>query len=303
MAVEFNFIGYMQRANEECYGGTSKEYDISNEYVYHYTSKSKAKKIIRSESLFPSTNEYNDCLFGVGVYFTSLTPNNSKRDILFNNYGDETNSNEANANAWIRIRIDNLSDVQQINCGRNVWIYPTNHSLDLSEVSAEVSCVKCDFGSRSFECTQCDGNGIFNEGECQSCDGSGTFQHYKKCETCYGNGYGEFICPECDQGMVDVECDFCDGDGYDWSGFCDPCDGDGKTHQECQNCNGNWNRNDCPSCNGTGNFHWNHTEQCNTCSGRGDVESVLVFVNLQCTACNGSGAMDCPACVGGVIPL
>lgn len=59
-------------------GDGYRKFDESNEYVYHYTSRTKMKQILNSGVLYPSTNEYNDCLFGVGVYFTSLKPSNNK---------------------------------------------------------------------------------------------------------------------------------------------------------------------------------------------------------------------------------
>eukprot|EP01083_Nonionella_stella_P177323 622883_1 len=280
IVISTNTHGCYYTPNEEFYGGISKNYDISSEYVYHYTSKSKAKQIIKSKTLFPSTNTSNDCLFGVGAYFTSLTPKNSKRDILYNNYGDET---EYNSNKIVK-----LMGVRQINCGRNVWIYPTNYPLDLSAVSAEVACVTCDFGSISFACTHCDGNGIFNTYDCAQCDGSGTYQHYKQCITCYGNGICEFICTECTQGTVEVQCD-CDGGYGFWGEFCYECDGEGQIYHQCDNCNGGIVDDDCQSCNATGNFYWNHTEQCNRCNGG--------TVVVQCNVCNG-GELPCHQCDG-----
>ena len=52
--------------------------DVDKDFVYHYTSKSKARKIRRSKLLLPSINQNSDCLYGIGIYFTSLCPNNTK---------------------------------------------------------------------------------------------------------------------------------------------------------------------------------------------------------------------------------
>eukprot|EP01084_Bolivina_argentea_P053426 98073_1 len=262
-----DLLAYLEahkHADEEAfYDDESSEFNsslsVSNEYVYHYTSKNKARKIINSCALLPSRNEYNDCLFGIGIYFTSLNPSNSKRDILFNNYGSETSYNESNANAWIRIKQNNLN-VSEINCNRNVWIYPTSQPLDLSSVDAEVSCLKCNFGNITSSCNQCDGDGcgMFN---CKQCDGSGIYQYYKQCWTCNGNGNGNGVSlnheydHETGINLITVE------------------------------------PSECPSCNGTGNFFWNREEECNNCSGTGGIME-------KCNACNGAGNVDCPECDG-----
>eukprot|EP01084_Bolivina_argentea_P313341 542621_1 len=273
---------------EELYFSNSNhQLNVDTKYIYHYTSNSNAKKIIRSRFLIPSTKEYNDCLYGVGIYFTSLTPNNCKRDILFNNYGTENAHNEDNANAWIRIKIDKLRHIKRINCNRNVWILPTGSNLNLSKVDAEISCIECDNGNIGFNCGACDGDGIFSVEECTQCDGTGTFG-YKECRTCDGNGNGRFICPECVRGSVYVECDMCDGDGGCW---CSDCDSDAEVDEQCRNCRGNWNRNNCPHCNATGNFNWRNSEKCNACYGSGDCVK-------ECKRCNGDGDVSCPKCNG-----
>ena len=60
-------------------------FDISEKYYYHYTTLENAERIWKSGELRPSTNVAQDCRYGVGIYFTSLTnyPHNSKRMLIF----------------------------------------------------------------------------------------------------------------------------------------------------------------------------------------------------------------------------
>ncbi len=117
-------------------------------------------------------------------------------------------------------------------------------------VDAEASCLKCNFGNKICDCTQCDGDGtILMPNDCRQCNGSGVFQHYLKCRTCRGYGDGRFICPKCNDGIVWNEYDGC--------------------NEICVNCSGNWNRTDCPSCNATGNYLWEKRDSCNRCGGLG----------------------------------
>ena len=57
----------------------SSGYDIDENYLYHYTSKTKVEEIWKSDRLYPSTDENEGYGYGQGVYFTQLTPKNKKR--------------------------------------------------------------------------------------------------------------------------------------------------------------------------------------------------------------------------------
>ena len=54
------------------------ELELSTNFFYHYTTGENAKDILESKVLLPSTDEEQDCLFGVGIYFTTVTPSNPK---------------------------------------------------------------------------------------------------------------------------------------------------------------------------------------------------------------------------------
>eukprot|EP01083_Nonionella_stella_P155120 500669_1 len=102
---------------------------------------------------------------------------------------------------------------------------------------------------------------------CSPCDGLGIRQPYKLCKTCDGHGHathGGFVCPKCEEGIVEIPCD-----EEDCLQGCEECNYSGTIHEECSNCNGKWRRYDCPHCSRTGNFLWRKMKPCHQCHGSG----------------------------------
>eukprot|EP01084_Bolivina_argentea_P065914 120167_1 len=211
---------------------------FKKDVVFYYTSKPNIKKIISSQKLIPSINETDDCFYG--IYFTTLCPCNSKRDILVNSYS-ETMRNEQKEYAFVKIDIDKLPGITQINCKRNVWIYPTTNPLDLGHVHGAVSCPNC-FGN----CSLCDGHPLE---QCPRCDATGIFQKYRKCRDCNGSGKNYY--------EISNECSSCCGTGnFYWRkrGRCYQCNGSGYI-KKCDKCKGSGNS-QCSQCDGCGHFHF-----------------------------------------------
>ena len=56
--------------------------------LYHYTSQAGHEQIVRSGVIKQSQNFTRDCVYGDGVYLTTLNPEDfSKEDLAKNNYG------------------------------------------------------------------------------------------------------------------------------------------------------------------------------------------------------------------------
>lgn len=91
--------------------------------------------------------------------------------------------------------------------------------------------------------------------ECDYCEGKG----YNYCGSCNGNG--DERCDYCDEGNID--CDTCDGDGKDSDGDnCDECNG--KGYNRCYECDGDgWIT--CNECDGEGEHN------CHSCNATGEV--------------------------------
>ena len=84
-----------------------------------------------------------------------------------------------------------------------------------------------------------------------------------------------FTLIEVDSDYADVNCDYCNGDGYN---MCDSCDGDGKI--DCVDCGGDGEDGEgesCRTCDGEGK------ESCNDCDDDG---------TIACDYCDGSGSID-----------
>ena len=55
--------------------------------MYHYTNKEGADGIKASKRIKKSRRKIRDAYFGDGVYFTSLTPDNSTEDLSYEMFG------------------------------------------------------------------------------------------------------------------------------------------------------------------------------------------------------------------------
>ena len=84
-----------------------------------------------------------------------------------------------------------------------------------------------------------------------------------------------FTLIEVDSDYADVNCDYCDGDGYN---MCDSCGGNGKT--DCESCGGDGENEEgesCWACDGEGRTG------CDDCDDDG---------TIACDYCDGSGSID-----------
>ena len=95
-----------------------------------------------------------------------------------------------------------------------------------------------------------------------------------------------------------VECQSCDGYGYE---ECYECDGTG--YEECSDCEGE-NSETCGFCNGSGEIEDEYGEEgdtlvCDECDGSGNVDcSYCVGGEQNCRECDGNGRTDCYDCDG-----
>ena len=84
-----------------------------------------------------------------------------------------------------------------------------------------------------------------------------------------------FTLIEVDSNYADVDCDYCNGDGYN---LCDSCDGNGKI--DCESCGGDGENEEgesCWACDGEGRTG------CDDCDDDG---------TIACDYCDGSGSVD-----------
>lgn len=83
---------------------------------YHYTDGEGADGINESGTLRPSTDTVVDAIRGEGIYVTDLDPiNNSKKDILENNYGAEVDDNEDQADYYVPFTVSTERwDVEEV---------------------------------------------------------------------------------------------------------------------------------------------------------------------------------------------
>eukprot|EP01083_Nonionella_stella_P141937 438228_1 len=214
----------------------------SEKRIYHYTTESNAKKIIKSGMIKPSRNELHDCMYGVGIYFTAVCPCNPKSDILHNNYVTETYANEDKANAVIGVLVSELRGVREVDSRRNIWLYSTSKQLDLGDVHGTVFCLSCDGDGK---CKQCEGDGT-RQMKCVRCSGSGAFP-YRICYRC--NGGKRIYKGGCNA------CNHCNGTGNYCRTQCYGCKGHGYIDKKCDECNGS-GESDCRECDGCGHHHF-----------------------------------------------
>ena len=56
--------------------------------IYHYTDRASAKAIMDSGVIKASRDIICDAVYGEGAYLTTMTPDNSDKTLLHNNYDD-----------------------------------------------------------------------------------------------------------------------------------------------------------------------------------------------------------------------
>jgi len=95
-----------------------------------------------------------------------------------------------------------------------------------------------------------------------------------------------------------VECQSCDGYGYE---ECYECDGTG--YEECPDCEGEGSET-CRYCDGSGEIEDEYGEEgdtlvCDECDGSGNVDcGYCVSGEVNCRECDGNGRTDCYHCEG-----
>jgi len=105
--------------------------------LYHYTSEQGHKNIVTSGVIRQSQNFTRDCVYGNGVYLTTLNPEDfSKADLAKNNYGGgwRKRLSDGRLDYYIEIEIP-FSDLKLEKCktsdtDRDVYLY--SGDLDLT---------------------------------------------------------------------------------------------------------------------------------------------------------------------------
>jgi hypothetical protein len=141
------------------------------------------------------------------------------------------------------------------------WAY--NYFSNVKGINPEQASMKDDSSIHPDD----DSSYYYDNGECDYCDGRG----YLTCPDCDGEGKIRDDCQECDNGLITVDCDKCNGTGKNISNQltfdgeiedCDKCNGVGKIEVPCPECNGEREIDiECPNCEGRGN------NECENCSG------------------------------------
>ena len=106
--------------------------------LYHYTSQEGHDHIVKSGLIKQSQNFTKDCVYGDGVYLTTLNPEDfSKKDLAKNNYGGlwEKRLSDGRLDCYVEIEIP-FSDLKLERCttsddSRDVYLY--SGDLDLSQ--------------------------------------------------------------------------------------------------------------------------------------------------------------------------
>ena len=125
-----------------------------------------------------------------------------------------------------------------------------------------------------IKCPKCDGSGSV---ECGKCGGTGVHKPRTDCNRCGGRGNFSVVCRKCGgSGSFEAECRRCGGSGSHKGGICYGCNGSGRKEFDCHPCHGTGRR----------------TLECKACEGRG------YFPQLDCSLCEGSGALECSRCGG-----
>lgn len=107
--------------------------------LYHYTDTSSAKAILGSGVLLPSLKSSGDAYYGDGVYFTSLSPQNTTYAALHdNNYDGALQQRGQEAYVAVdRAKIPRLVQVDRLD--RDVFVALRSKPLALSQVDGRLS--------------------------------------------------------------------------------------------------------------------------------------------------------------------
>jgi hypothetical protein len=106
---------YSQLGNELKYPfkyAERSEYAKQPKYLYHYTTKSGARRIVDALEILPSRKENGDAYMGDGVYMTTIPEWADPQVILSNNYGAQGRKHYGHrADAAVRILFKDLLEV------------------------------------------------------------------------------------------------------------------------------------------------------------------------------------------------
>ena len=105
--------------------------------LYHYTSQAGHEQIVGSGVIKQSQNFTRDCVYGDGVYLTTLNPEDfSKEDLAKNNYGGgwRKRLSDGRLDYYVEIEIP-FSDLKLERCrtgdeARDVYLYAGDLRLD-----------------------------------------------------------------------------------------------------------------------------------------------------------------------------
>ena len=103
--------------------------------LYHYTSEQGHDRILGQKLIKQSQNFQKDCIYGDGVYLTTLNPEDlDKKSLAKNNYGGgwRKRLSDGRLDYYIEIEIP-FSDLNLTRCeadGRDVYLYTGDLRLD-----------------------------------------------------------------------------------------------------------------------------------------------------------------------------
>ena len=116
--------------------------------LYHYTDSASANSINMSKIMYRSTDTIADAVWGIGVYFTDMDPNNFTADqIAFNNWRQPLSPAIGRKLEYCIVVTFQKSDIQ--NCcgdGRRIFLYP-GRDVNLKLHGHRV--IKTNFGTSS----------------------------------------------------------------------------------------------------------------------------------------------------------
>ncbi|MBQ8749485.1 MAG: InlB B-repeat-containing protein [Clostridia bacterium] len=146
-------------------------------------------------------------------------------------------------------------------------------------------CGSCTNGTKTQDCSSCDGGSINEYSTCQICWGDGTYEKWISCSTCSGSGN----CTSCG-GSGGFQMTRPDGSKGGIAG-CSSC---GGTTGSMVTGGGSYGSGNCGSCGGSGGSE-TPSVTCTNCDGTGD----MVIGSTDCTACDGGTiTVTCTSCGG-----
>ncbi len=103
------------------------------QYLYHYTNEDGKDGIIEDKIIAPSNPIVRDAYFGKGVYFTSLSPNNSTNKIMINNW-DGVRGKKEYTEWYIRVNTNEIAKLHKVTTGGRRDVYMTLDAVYLNQV-------------------------------------------------------------------------------------------------------------------------------------------------------------------------